>query len=222
MWSLIACSGFPKKDLNGSGSSDFLTCSFTASKPGIGSFADCAWKSIFSWTYNKPIVIRALKWNNSLFTKIADETGFRKSKSEVLLRHYLLWRASYASYPQNSLILKQLVFSCFSAKKMMSVLRDRWKTSWWCSIECSFWDSIRACLCFRCMRFPCAPPGSWLVHMLLLGITWLVVGSTTSAPFITWKLVKGMSVSAVSSLGTQVSGCSRLPQHTAKIKKNIL
>lgn len=118
----------------------FLTCSFTASKPGIGSFADCAWKSIFSWTYNKPIVIRALKWNNSLFTKIADETGFRKSKSEVLLRHYLFWRASYASYPQNSLILKQLVFSCFSAKKMMSVLRDRWKTSWWCSTGCSFWD----------------------------------------------------------------------------------
>lgn len=102
MWSLIACSGFPKKDLNGSGSSDFLTCSFTASKPGIGSFADCAWKSIFSWTYNKPIVIRALKWNNTLWTKIADETGFRKSKSEVLLRHYSFWRASYASYPQNS------------------------------------------------------------------------------------------------------------------------
>lgn len=83
-------------------------CSFTASKPGIGSFADCAWKSIFSWIYNKPIVIRALKWSHSLWTKIADETGFRKSKSEVLWRHYLFWQASCASYPQNSLILKQL------------------------------------------------------------------------------------------------------------------
>lgn len=205
MWSLIACSGFPKKDLNGSASSDFLTCSFTASKPGIGSFADCAWKSIFSWTYNKPVVIRAVKWNNSLWTKIADETGFRKSKSEVLLRHYLFWRASYASYPQNSSILNQLFYSCISAKSMLPVLRKQVKNFLLVRHWMQFLQlEMHSCLCFRCMRSPCAPPGSWLVHMLPLGITWLVVGWTTSAPFITWKLVKGMFVSAVSSLGTQV------------------
>lgn len=215
MWSLIACSGFPKKDLNGSASSDFLARSFTASKPGIGSFADCAWKSIFSWTYNKPIVIRALKWNHSLCTKTADGTGFRNSKSEVLLRHCLFWRALCASYPQNSPTLKQLFDSCFCAKNMIL----SWETGEKLPFECSSCSWSPPCVCCRCTPSPCAPPGSWPVRTLPLAITWLVVGLTTSAPFTTWKLVKGMSVSAVSSLGTQV-GAAAQSQHSENENKN--
>lgn len=222
MWSLIACSGFPKKDLNGSGSNDFLTCSFTASKPGIGSFADCAWKSIFSWTYNKPIVIRALKWNNSLLTKIADGTGFRKSKSEVLLRHYLFWRASYASYPQNSLILKQLFSSCFSAKNMMSVFRDRWKTSFWCPSECSF-----------CSWNPCL--SLLQVHAIPLRSSWVM--TCAYAPSGNYVACGGLdNICSIYNLKTregnvrvsrELAGhtgecCSQSPQHSEDFLKNPL
>lgn len=76
-------------------------------------------------------------------------------------------------------------------------------------------------VCCRCTPSPCAPPGSWPVRTLPLAITWLVVGLTTSAPFTTWKLVKGMSVSAVSSLGTQV-GAAAQSQHSENENKNPL
>lgn len=222
MWSLIACSGFPKKDLSGSGSSDFLTCSFTAAQPGIGSFADCAWKSIFSWTYNKPIVIRALKWNNSLWTKIADGTGFRKSKSEVLLRHSFFWRASYASYPQNSLILKQLFYSCLSAKKHDACLERQVKNFIWCMTECSF-----------CSCNPSLSP--FQVHAIPLRSSWVM--TCAYAPSGNYVACGGLdNICSIYNLKTRegnvrvsrelaghTGGCSsELPQHREDLKKNPL
>lgn len=213
MWSLIACSGFPKKDLSGSGSNDFLTCSFTASKPGIGSFADCAWKSIFSWTYNKPIVIRALQWNHSLWTKIADETGFRKSKSELLLRHCLFW------HMQVTLRIVQYSNSCFILASLPKTWCLSWETGEKLPFECNF-CSWRPYLCV------------FQVHAIPLRSSWVM--TCAYAPSGNYVACGGLdNICSIYNLKTregnvrvsrELAGhtggcCSELPQHSENEKK---
>lgn len=65
-------------------------------------------------------------------------------------------------------------------------------------------------VCGRCMPFRWGPPGWWLVPMPHLETMSPVEAWTTSAPYTTWRLVKGTCGWAENYQGTQVSDLMQL------------